>query len=80
MPGSVYSPNQMAMTQKEIGRQNRQKVLEAMPIGEPLSAPKIAKKVGLSDSATKGHLSALFDEDRVDSYGDRKGKKWLRIS
>ncbi len=76
----VEDLNQAAMTQKEIGQQNRQKVLDAMPMGEPLAAPEIAKKVDLSDSATKGHLNALFDEDRVDSQGERKHKKWFRIS
>ena len=76
----VEDLNQVAMKQKEIGQQNRQKVLDAMPIGEPLSAPEIAQKVGLSDSATKGHLNALFEKDRVDTQGEHSHKKWWCIS
>jgi hypothetical protein len=74
--GELDQPGQDS---RQRGADTRNRILDSMKPGEWVSAPDVAKVVKLSEACVKGHLKALTDTGNLDSTGDRRWKRYIRI-
>jgi DNA-binding transcriptional ArsR family regulator len=68
---------QLAADRKELGQDNREKVLDALD--DSWKTPKeIVETTGFSPSTVRNHLTALKNAGQAEREGQQRGTKWRR--